>query len=99
MRRGSTPTFIFSLPLDTSCLKEIEIFFLQKGQLILTVDRQALSMDGKEVSFMMSEQESMAFASSLPAEIQIRLVTTDGTVWISEIRSFSVRKKYPEDAL
>lgn len=99
MRRGSTPTFLFSLPAEASRFSVIEIVFVQNGETILTVERDALTLDGNKVSFVMSEEDSMAFAPSINAEIQIRLVTEEGTILISEIRSFPVRPKYPEDAI
>ncbi len=99
MRRGATPTFIFELPSEASRFPVIEIVFVQNGEEILTVDRSSLTLDGKEVSFVMSEDQSMSFTPSTNAEIQIRLVAEDGTVLLSEIRSFPVRKKYPEDAI
>ena len=99
MRRGTTPTFVFVLPTDTACFSDIEIVFVQNGKMILTVDQNDLILDGNEVSFVMSEEQSMAFSPSVNGEIQIRLVAQDGTVLISEIRTFPVRKKYPEDIL
>jgi hypothetical protein len=97
MRRGTTPTFLFILPADSACFSDIEIVFVQNGMLILTLNRADLTLDGNEVSFVMTEEQSMAFSPSLNGEIQIRLVAQDGTVLISEIRTFPVRKKYPED--
>ena len=99
MRRGTTPTFVFVLPADTACFSDIEIVFVQNGKMILTVDQNDLILDGNEASFVMSEEQSMAFSPSVNGEIQIRLVAQDGTVLISEIRTFPVRKKYPEDIL
>ncbi len=99
MRRGSTPTFVFTLPADASCFTEIEILFMQDTREVLRVSRPSLTLKGKEVSFVMSEMQSLAFAPSCNAEVQIRLVTEDGKVLISEIRTLPVRKKYPEDAL
>lgn len=99
MRRGSTPTFVFSLPADAACFTEIEILFMQDTREVLRVSRPSLTLKGKEVSFVMTEEQSLAFAPSRIAEIQIRLATPDGMVLISEIRTLPIRKKYPEDAI
>ncbi len=99
MRRGSTPTFSFILPANTSVFSNIEILFVQNGTVILTVDQTDLTLDGNEVSFVMTEEQSMAFSPASNGEIQIRLVAQDGTVLISEIRTFPIRKKYSEDLL
>lgn len=99
MRRGSTPTFVFTLPADSSCFSAITIVFVQDGREVMAVERPSLTLNGKEVSFVMSEEQSLAFAPSCRAEIQMRLVTQDGAVLISGIRTLPIRKKYPEDAI
>ena len=95
MTRGSTPTFIFTLPADVSVYTGIDIYFAQNGEVILDRDITSLTLSGNEVSFTMSEAESLKFAACVPAEIQIRLVTGDGKIFISEIRRIAVLKKYP----
>lgn len=75
MTRGSTPTFVFTLPSDTSVYSDIDIYFSQNGSVILDVTQAALTLSGNEVSFTMTEEESLKFTASVPAEIQIRLVT------------------------
>lgn len=95
MTRGSTPTFVFTLPSDTSVYSDIDIYFSQNGSVILDVTQAALTLSGNEVSFTMTEEESLKFTASVPAEIQIRLVTRDGRIFISEIRRIAVLKRYP----
>lgn len=95
MTRGSTPTFVFTLPSDTSVYSDIDIYFAQNGSVILDVTQAALTLSGNEVSFTMTEEESLKFTASVPAEIQIRLVTKDGRIFISEIRRIAVLKRYP----
>lgn len=95
MTRGSTPTFIFTLPADVPVYTGIDIYFAQNGEVILDRDITSLTLSGNEVSFTMSEAESLKFTACVPAEIQIRLVTGDGKIFISEIRRIAVLKKYP----
>ena len=57
--------------------------------------KDSLTLSGNEVSFTMSEAESLKFTASVPAEIQIRLVSGEGKIFISEIRRIAVLKKYP----
>jgi len=99
MRRGSTPTFRFRLPAKAFAFSEITVIFAQDGKEVLSVGKDRLSEDGQEVFFTMTEEETMAFTSSCSAELQLRLEDTEGSVWISETRPFSVRKKYPEDLI
>lgn len=95
MTRGSTPTFIFALPADSAVYTAIDIYFVQNGSVVLDKQKGELTASGNEVSFTMSEAESLKFTASVPAEIQIRLVTGEGRILISEIRKLAVLKKYP----
>lgn len=95
MTRGSTPTFIFTLPADVSSYTGIDIYFAQNGSVILDKTADSLTLSGSTASFTMSETESLKFSASVPAEIQLRLVTGDGRIFISEIRRIAVLKKYP----
>lgn len=92
MIRGSTPSFSFVLPSDASCYSTIDIHFVQNGNTVLSVSKESLTLNGNEVSFTMSEADSLKFSDSVPAEIQLRLVSADGTVLVSEIRKIAVRK-------
>ncbi len=99
MRRGSTPTFVLRLPAEASHFAEIGIVFTQNGSEILLVEKGRLSAAGDEISFTMTIEETMSFAPSVPSELQLRLVDLDGAVWVSDIRTVTVRKKYPEDLI
>ena len=95
MTRGSTPTFVFTLPADVSSYTDIDIYFAQNGSVVLDRAKDSLTLSGNEVSFTMSEAESLKFTASVPAEIQIRLVSGEGKIFISEIRRIAVLKKDP----
>ncbi|MBQ4064944.1 MAG: hypothetical protein IJD10_02475 [Clostridia bacterium] len=99
MRRGSTPTFVCRLPAAANHFSEIELVFVQDGKELLTVDKGRMTSEKDEVSFTMTEEETMTFAPSVLSELQLRLVDLDGAVWVSDIRTVTVRKKYPEDAV
>lgn len=69
MTRGSTPTFVFTLPADVSSYTDIDIYFAQNGSVVLDRAKDSLTLSGNEVSFTMSEAESLKFTASVPAEI------------------------------
>ena len=58
MTRGSTPTFVFTLPADVSVYTDIDIYFAQNGSVVLDRAKDSLTLSGNEVSFTMSEAES-----------------------------------------
>ncbi len=95
MRRGSTPTFCFTLPKEAESFSDIRITFVQNGTSILTAEKNELELRGKDALYLMSEENSLKFSDGQNAELQIRLVSSDGTVLLSEIKQFAVRKKHP----
>ncbi len=99
MRRGTTPTFFFELPADATHFLTVEIVFVQDGKTVLTVDRSRLTANGRQVSFRMTEEETLSFLPEVNAELQLRLITEEGQVLVSDIRTCPIRKKYPEDLL
>ncbi len=98
MIRGSTPTFCFVLPMTASHFSTIDVIFVQNGSEILSIGKDAMTLNGNELSFRINESDSLRFAASSDAACQIRLTTEDGTVLLSEIRRIPIRKKFPEDA-
>ena len=54
MTRGSTPTFVFTLPADVSVYTDIDIYFAQNGSVVLDRAKDSLTLSGNEVSFTMS---------------------------------------------
>lgn len=98
MVRGSTPTFTVLLPIDVSNLSSLVFNFVQDGSRILSFGLERLATNGKEVSFVLSEEETLAFSADSMAEMQIKLETVYGEIMLSDIRKILVKKKYPEDA-
>ena len=99
MRRGSTPTFSFRLPAETSRFAEIGVIFTQNGKTVLAVDRSRFLAESTEISFVMTKEETLAFLPNEAAELQLSLTDVDGNIWVSDIRTCTVRKKYPEDLI
>ncbi len=96
MIRGSSPTFSFLLPSCAGDFSEINIVFMQRELTVLDFPKSKLTLDGNTVSLTMTEQESLSFEDGIPAEVQIRLVTEDRTVLLSEIRRIHVGRRFPD---
>lgn len=98
MRRGSTPTFTFSLPIDSSRFTDITASMVQNGKNILSLPSSRISKDGKIISFKLTEKETFLFDEGSNAEIQLRAVENLGNILISDVKKIAITKKYPEDA-
>lgn len=97
MVRGSTPTFTFKLPMSVSSLKSLDVIFIQNGKTVLSFGLERMIFEDNCVSFTLEEAETFLFCAGSNAEIQLKAVTENGDILISDTRKTHVRKKYPED--
>ncbi len=97
MVKGSTPTFTLKLPIQTDVINYIEVVFVQKNNCVLTIEDDRITRSGAYVSFTLEEWETLEFAPGEIVEIQISFSTSNGQVFVSDIKKLAVQKKYPED--
>lgn len=99
MVRGSTPTFTFKLPMAVSSLKSLDVVFVQNGASVLSFGLERMVFEDNCVSFTLEQEETLLFSAGSSAEVQLKAVTENGEVLMSDIRKTHVRKKYPEDII
>lgn len=87
MQRATTPTHKFTLPFDTSLLKEIRITYQQNGKNVLKKEEADCEMSGNEIRVTLTQEETLKFEASKIALIQLRVLLVDGTVSASQIMS------------
>lgn len=92
MIRGTTPTHTFQIPISVADLKEVRITYEQMGRKILEKTEKELLMEGKEISFTLTQEESLKFKASAPVDLQVKVLTTSGTVLASPVIRMSVYK-------
>lgn len=97
MRRGSTPTFVISLPVHRDMVSGISVCFTQNGKEVLTVEQSYIVLGPYTATFSLSAEQTLSFEHGR-AELQLTLFDVLGNVALSDIRSVAVRKKLPEDA-
>lgn len=85
MRRGTTPTHTFQLPVDASELKEIKIIYAQNGKEVLSKFKKDLALDGEFVSVRLTQEETLKFVTSSPCQIQVRVLALDDDAQASDI--------------
>ena len=90
MIRGTTPTHVFQLPIDTGTLKEVRITYKQYSKVVLEKTEADVTMEGRTISFVLTQEESMRFESGVTVKLQVKVLTVNGTVLASPIREFTV---------
>lgn len=93
MIRGTTPTHIFKLSIDTSTLKEIRLTYKQYGEVVLEKTEKDVQLEDNMIRFTFNQEESMLFrAGMVKVEVQLKVLTTSDTVLASPIKYISVEE-------
>ena len=94
MRQGTTPTHIFTLPIDMSKVSEVKVTYTQRNRIVLEKRTDQVVIDGADIRVKLSQEETFMFDASPSAsvQIQIRVLTTGGDALASDIMTVSALK-------
>lgn len=104
MRIGTTPTHEFVLPLSVNEIQEVEITYCQNKKEILKKHTGDCALNGTDelggttVSVKLSQEDTFSFHDGV-VEIQVRVLTTDGTALASDIMSVSCKRCLSDEVL
>ena len=85
MYRGTTPTLKFTLPFDTSTLDAVWVTIAQGGNAVINKEKSDCDLKGKDISVTLTQADTLSLTSEIKAEIQLRVLTTDGLALASAI--------------
>lgn len=85
MIKGTTPTHIFALPIDTAMIKTAEITYVQNGVIKLRKSLADCEIDNNDLSVKLTQEDTFLFADGSCVEIQLRVLTLSGDVLASNI--------------
>ena len=92
MYRGTTPTFSFSLPMDSSTITALNLCFAQQNTIVLEKTLADCTREGNTLHVRLTEQETLLFdARKGMVEMQLR-VGCGETKMASNIMQVSVKK-------
>ena len=90
MRRGTTPTLTFTLPVDSSIIERLFITFSQKRGIMLEKNIDDCEFIDGALQVTLSQKETLSFNVGA-IDIQIRLKTNDGSAMASNIVVAEIR--------
>ena len=99
MIRGTTPTHIFEIPIDSSLLKQVQITYAQGSANLLVKTIEDCVLDGNSISVTLSQEETLMFSHKKDVEVQIRVLTKDGTAMATTVRQVDVGRVLNEEVL
>lgn len=71
--RYTTPTHIFTVPIDTSKITLLSIAYQQAGVVVLEKRLEDAAMDYQTISVTLTEDETARFSAKSPVLIQLRI--------------------------
>ena len=89
MIRGTTPTFVFNLPFDTSLVKSAYITIKSRGT-VLEKTIADCGMDGTVITTTLTQEESLQLPESQIAGVQLRVLTTNDEALASDVFTIKV---------
>ena len=92
MIRGTTPTHIFKLPIETGTIRQLRITYNQCGKTVLEATEADCTLTGQEIRFRLTQEDTLLFTPLAAVELQIKVLTTDDNVMASKVMSLSVEK-------
>lgn len=99
MRRGTTPTHTFTLPITVDNVSEALIVYAQSDEEILRKTVSECRMDGNTVSVDLTQEETLRFCCDKKAQIQMKVLTRDGKALVSNIITTDVSKCLTDEVL
>lgn len=99
MYRGTTPIHIFDLPVETDQIKNLRATYVQRKEKIVEKRLTDVNLIDKKAEVRLSQRETLKFDASVPAYVQIRILTTDNQVFTSEPEAIDVKETFNEEIL
>lgn len=99
MIRGSTPTHIFTIPIQTSLISCVRIIYSQKDKVIILKETEDCLLEENTITTTLTQEETFLFDCKEYVQIQLRIKTLDGKVIPSEIMTEHVGKCLEEEVI
>lgn len=99
MFKGTTPTHIFNVSIDTTLIKEVKIIYSQRDKEVLSKRIGDCTIEKGVIKVRLSQEDTFLFEGNTVVTIQIRVLTTGGDALISEPIMISVGKCLDNEVL
>lgn len=85
LRRGTTPTIGFTLPVDASLISRMWLTIAYRGEEIFTVEKERMTIDATRATYKLTQEETLQLPNGQTVDIQVRILTTAGDSVASEV--------------
>lgn len=99
MFKGTTPTHMFNIPIDTSIIKEIKITYSQRDKEVLVKRTEDCTISEGLITTKLSQEDTFLFEGNMIVTIQMRILTMGGDALIAEPIMMAVGKCLDDEVL
>ena len=99
MIKGTTPTHIFTLPVDAETIKTIRIIYAQGGIERVTKGNEHCSLDGNRVECRLTQEDTFTFQEGECVEVQVRVLLNTGEALASQVMRVHCRECLSDEVL
>lgn len=90
MRRGTTPTHVFEVPINIADIKELKITYCQENAIVLEKKLKDCKNTENKVNVTLTQEDTFLFREHIPANIQLRVLDVYGHVTSTDVASIPV---------
>lgn len=98
MRRATTPTHSFDIPIDAGMIRKILLTYTQNEEIVLEKTEEDMTFDGQRWVIKLTQEEANLFQIG-PASAQIRVLTTGGDALASDEIRLHVYKTVNDEVM
>ena len=92
MRRGTTPTHKFKVPIDLRSAVKVYITYKQGNQVKVEKTKDDMEITEDQITLQLTQEDTLAFSTIGDVEIQCRARYADGAAPASNIKKVPVCK-------
>lgn len=100
MYKGTTPTIVCDINIDTTQISALYATFVQKEQVMFEKNlTDGVTVSGDKVNVTLSQEDTNKLTPGITLEMQLKFKLKDGTVHATNIATFTVHKTFKEGAI
>ena len=102
MIKGTTPTIRYNLPFQSSLIKTAEIVLAyvdSNKQVLIVKDKSACTLGVDSIEAVLTQEETLQLPAPSTVEVQLRILTEDGTALATVPEKVLVKRLLKEDVI
>jgi hypothetical protein len=98
IRRGTTPTHIWTIPFDAEQIKDVRASYSQNDKEVIVKTFENVAVSDKEIKIELTQEETFSLEEG-SVDMQLRILTADDKVVNTDIITKDVYKALNEEVL